>query len=62
MAHLSNFSFELFYAVFTQDAPLFFLYHGAKSKNSNQGVLPSEPLEAILVIFGRFCLKALGKI
>ena len=41
MAHLTNFSFELFYAIFTHDAPLLFLYHGVKTskmtKNSNQG-------------------------
>ena len=39
MAHLTNFSFELFYEIFTEDAS--FLYHGAKkskmTKNSNQG-------------------------
>ena len=45
MAHLTNFSFEFFYEIFTEDAPLLFLYHGAKkskmTKNSNQGgVLP----------------------
>ena len=37
---LTNFSFEFFYAIFTQDAPLLFLYPGAKkskmTKNSNQ--------------------------
>ena len=37
-------SFEFFYALFTEDASLLFLYHGAKkskkTKNSNQGVLP----------------------
>ena len=41
MAHLTNFSFELFYEIFTEDASPFFLYHGAKkskmTKNSNQG-------------------------
>ena len=41
MAHLTNFSFEFFYEIFTEDAPLPFLYHGAKkskmTKNSNQG-------------------------
>ena len=38
---LTNFSFEFFYAIFTKDASLFCLYHGAKkskmTKNSNQG-------------------------
>ena len=41
MAHLTNFSFEFFYNIFTEDASLLFLYHGAKkskmTKNSNQG-------------------------
>ena len=41
MAHLTNFSFEFFYEVFTKDASLCLLYHGAKksktTKNSNQG-------------------------
>ena len=41
MAHLTNFSFEFFYKIFTEDAPLPLLYHGAKkskmTKNSNQG-------------------------
>ena len=41
MAHLTNFSFEFFYKIFTEDASLPFLYHGAKkskmTKNSNQG-------------------------
>ena len=41
MAHLTNFSFELFYKIFTEDASQPLLYHGAKkskmTKNSNQG-------------------------
>ena len=41
MAHLTNFSFEFFYEIFTEDASLRLLYHGAKkskmTKNSNQG-------------------------
>ena len=46
VAHLTNFSLEFFITndIFTEDASLFFLYHGAKkskiTKNSNQGVLP----------------------
>ena len=40
MAHLTNFSFEFFYKIFTEDASLL-LYHDAKkskmTKNSNQG-------------------------
>ena len=41
VAHLTNFSFEFFYEIFTADAYLSLLYHGAKkskmTKNSNQG-------------------------
>ena len=41
MAYLTNFSFEFFYEIFTEDASLLLLYHGAKkskmTKNSNQG-------------------------
>ena len=41
VAHLTNFSFEFFNEIFTEDASLLFLYHGAKkskmTKNSNQG-------------------------
>ena len=41
MAYLTNFSFEVFYKIFTEDASLPLLYHGAKkskmTKNSNQG-------------------------
>ena len=40
MAHLTKFSFEFFYEIFTEDASLFVLYHSAKkskmTKNSNQ--------------------------
>ena len=32
VAHLTNFSFEFFYEIFTEDASLLLLYHGAKSK------------------------------
>ena len=41
MAHLTNFSFEFFYKIFTEDASQPLLYYGAKkskmTKNSNQG-------------------------
>ena len=41
MAHLTNFSFEFFNKIFTEDASLALLYHGAKkskmTENSNQG-------------------------
>ena len=41
MAQLTNFSFEFFYKIFTEDASQPLLYHGAKkskmTKNSNQG-------------------------
>ena len=45
MAHLTNFSLEFFYNIFTEDASLPLLYHGAKkskmTKNSNQGGGPA---------------------
>ena len=59
---LTNFSFELCNAVFTQDASLFFLYHGAnkkkvnKTKSSNQGV----PLESRDENFARACVHTLS--
>ena len=41
MAYLTNFSFEFFYKIFTENASLLLLYHSAKkskmTKNSNQG-------------------------
>ena len=41
MAHLTNFSFEFFNEIFTEDASLLLLYHGARkskmTKNSNLG-------------------------
>ena len=41
MAHLANFSFEICYEIFTEDASLPLRYYGAKkskmTKNSNQG-------------------------
>ena len=57
---------------FSQTMPLYFFYHDANKVKNNQKLksrgpaLRQDPLEAILVIFGRralifFCLKALGK-
>ena len=41
VAHLTNFSFDLFYEILTEDASLPILYHGTKkskmTKNPNQG-------------------------
>ena len=41
VAHLTNFPFEFFYKIFTEDASQSLLYHGAKkskmTKNLNQG-------------------------
>ena len=36
MAQLTNFSFEFFYEIFTEDASLLFLYHGAKKSNDQK--------------------------
>ena len=45
VAHLTNFSFEFFYKIFTEDASQSLQYHGAKkskmTKNSNQGGGPA---------------------
>ena len=36
MAHLTNFSFECFYEIFTEDASLRLLYHDAKKVKNDQ--------------------------
>ena len=36
VAHLTNFSFEFFHETFTEDAPLLFLYYGAKKSKNDQ--------------------------
>ena len=64
VAHLTNFSFEFFYEIYTEDASLRFLYHSAKkskmTKNSNQGGVLQDPLDLsfwsfeFLVIFDFF--------
>ena len=45
VAHLTNFFFQFFCKIFTEDASLPLLYHGAKmskmTKNSNQGGCPA---------------------
>ena len=49
MAHLTNFSFNFFYKIFTEYASLLFLYHGAKkskmTKKWNQGGPALRPRE-----------------
>ena len=55
MAHLTNFSLEFFYEIFTEDAhaSLIFLCHGAKkskmTKNSNQGGGPALRKMALVI-------------
>ena len=34
--HLTNFSFEFFYEIFTEDASLLLLYHGRKKVKNDQ--------------------------
>ena len=55
MAHLTNFSFEFFYKIFTVDASQSLLYHGAKkskmTKNSNQGGGPALRCPETLFIY-----------
>ena len=52
MAQLTNLAFEFFYEIFTEDASLRLLYHGAKkskmTKNPNQGGPAEEERGKIL--------------
>ena len=61
MAHLTNFSFEFFHEIFTEDASLLLLYHGAKkskmTKNSNQGGGPALRDSIFGVTHGFFGLR-----
>ena len=61
MAHLTNFSFEFSYEIFTEYASQLILYHGAKkskmTKNSNQG---GSCLERFFFFFFFFCKKTNG--
>ena len=50
VAHLTNFSFEFFYEIFTEDASLRLLYHGAKKVKNDQ-----KPKSR-----GESCLKSLN--
>ena len=36
VAHFTNFSFDFFYKIFTEDASLSLLYHGEKVKNDQK--------------------------
>ena len=45
MAHLTNFSFEFFYEIFTEDASPFLLYHGAKKVKNDQKLKSRESLD-----------------
>ena len=65
MAHLTNLPFDFSYEIFTEDASLLFLYHGAKkskmTKNSNQGG-PALNLMPTFLANNRSCPeKQLGK-
>ena len=42
VAHLTNFSLEFVYAIFPQDVPLLFLYHGVK-KNDQKTQIKRVP-------------------
>ena len=68
MAHLTNFSFEFFYKIFTEEASQPLLYHGAKrskmTKNSNQGggsyfflYFFSNSTDKLLVLLQRMLLR-----
>ena len=61
MAHLTNFSFEFFYEIFTEDASQLLLYHGAKkskmTKNPNQGGGPALTWAAVWQVVQICCRK-----
>ena len=46
MAHLTNFSFEFFYEIFTEDPSLLFLYHGAKKSKMTKHSIKGSCLRA----------------
>ena len=48
MALLTNFSFEVFYEIFTEDASLLLLYHGAKNSKMTKN---SNPEGLALIVF-----------
>ena len=53
MAHLTNFFFEFFYEIFTEDASLPILYHGAKKSK-----MTKNPIQG----GGGSCLKNLSRV
>ena len=64
MAHLTNFSFEFVYEIFTEDASLRLLYHGAKkskmTKNPNSN-LPKHQQNIFSSSRRRFDQDCLGR-
>ena len=64
MAHLTNFSFEFSYKIFTEDAPQPLLYHGAKkskmTKNSNQRGGGGGPALSLTGLAYHFCPDVLA--
>ena len=51
VANLTNFSFELCYDVFTEDASLFFPYHGARKVKDDQKLKSRGPALTSVVAF-----------
>ena len=56
MAHLTNVSFEFFYKIFTEDASLSLLYHGAKRvKNDQKLKSRGSCLKLVLLLINHTC-------
>ena len=51
MAHLTNFSFELFYEIFTVDASQLLLYHGSKKSKMTKNPYQWESVNTRIVNF-----------
>ena len=47
VAHLTNFSFEFFYEIFTEDASQFLLSHGAKKVKNDQKLKSRVPFKVL---------------
>ena len=57
MAHLTNFSFEFFYEIFTEDAPLLFQYEQREMRLKNQITEMSEKLTGLTTLMERQAIE-----
>ena len=58
VAHLNNFSFEFVYEIFTEDASLLLLYHGAKSQKWLKTKIKGGGPALRLCVYALVCLGA----